>query len=60
MENIYNEKVGKLIKEATLKIENYCKSQKIDVLYKLETLRPTMGYFNNKLDITEELKKLVK
>lgn len=59
MQIIYQEKVGVLIDEAYDVIKDYCENNKIDVLYKLEAFENSIGYINEKLDITIILQEAV-
>ena len=52
---LYKVKVGLILEKVNTAITTYCKTHKIDILYKLESLNDAMGYMNPSLDITEQI-----
>jgi len=54
-EALYKVKVGVILERINAAISTYCKTHKIDILYKLESLNSAMGYMNPSLDITDQI-----
>jgi Skp family chaperone for outer membrane proteins len=49
---IYKEKLGSILEKVNNNVKNYCKNNKIDVLYKLDKLEFALAYFDETKDIT--------
>lgn len=57
---IYNEKVGLIIEKVNKIVQDYCKKNKIEVLFKIDQLQPAIAYYDESKDVTEVIIKLVK
>jgi Skp family chaperone for outer membrane proteins len=57
---LYQDKVGSILEKLNKITQEYCKKNKIDILYKKEALNGVIAYFENKLDVTQELIALIK
>lgn len=57
---LYQEKVGKILENLNKTIQDYCKRNKIEILYKRDVLSNGIAYIEDKLDITEAVIALVK
>ncbi|MFZ4928310.1 OmpH family outer membrane protein [Chryseobacterium sp. Mn2064] len=50
---IYQQKVGSILNKATQEISSYCKKNKIDVLFKIDTMVSAVAYYDKEKDITD-------
>ena len=58
-QQIYNENVGSILERVNKVVKEYCKKNKIDILYKIDVLRPAIAYYDESKDVTEIVIKLV-
>jgi Skp family chaperone for outer membrane proteins len=59
-QSFYQEKVGKILEKSNKIVQEYCKKNKIDALFKIDVLQSALGFYDEKKDITEILLKLIK
>ncbi|MFY7811461.1 MAG: OmpH family outer membrane protein [Flavobacterium sp.] len=57
---IYKQKVQVILDAVNKKIQEYCIKNKITLLYKLENIKQSIAYYDEKKDITEGIIKLIK
>lgn len=55
----YKEKVGTILEKVNQTVKNYCKKNKIDVLYKMDQLQSAIAYYDESKEVTEIIIKLV-
>jgi Skp family chaperone for outer membrane proteins len=56
----YQQKVGTILTKINTTVKDYCKKNKIEILYKLDQLQPAIAYYEENKDITETLIKIIK
>ena len=59
-ENLYKQKVGKLIERLNDVIKTYCKENKIDVLLKIDILGSSVAYYDESKEVTNALLDRIK
>ncbi|MCU0327922.1 MAG: OmpH family outer membrane protein [Chitinophagales bacterium] len=58
-ESIYLNKMGGLLNKVNDLVAKYCKENKIEVLYKLETMIKNLAYIDPKANVTSDIIKLI-
>lgn len=58
-QQIYKEKVGTILERVNIIVKEYCKKNKIDILYKIDVLQPAIAYYDESKDITNSLVELI-
>lgn len=58
-DNIYKEKVGKVLGEINSKITDYCKLNNIKILYKKDKVNLSLVFLEADLDITDKLVEFI-
>lgn len=54
-QQIYKEKVGTILENVNKVVKEYCKKNKIDILYKIDVLQPAIAYYDESKEVTQEL-----
>jgi len=58
-DTIYQEKVGVILERVNKVVSDYCKQNKIDALFKLDTINPALAFYNEKTDVSSAIIKLL-
>lgn len=60
LQTLFNEKVQPLLDKLNKSIENYAKTNKIEMVFILENFGSALAYIDKSKNITEEIKKMLK
>lgn len=58
-QQIYKQKVGTILERVNTVVKEYCKKNKIDILYKIDVLQLAIAYYDERKDITNSLVELI-
>jgi Skp family chaperone for outer membrane proteins len=59
-DKVYQEKVGVIVERVNKVMADYCKQNKIDALFKIDTISPALAFYNEKTDVSSVIINLLK